>query len=93
MIVPPGRIPRLDSVVPVVSATLPIAVAGAPDVLVVPDDPEPDEDDAPVALDDDELELPRNTLSTAAVRSELTRFKAVPLAMLESPFPRLVSAD
>jgi hypothetical protein len=63
VIVPPGKIPRLDSGVPVVSAVLPMPVAGAPDVLVLnePGAPVIEEVDAVLALED-ELEEPFNKL-------------------------------
>ncbi len=72
-------------------------VAGAPDVLAAPDDFVPDdagldEDDAPVTLDD-EPEPPCKAFWMPCKSWELTRCKAVPLAMLASPFPKLVSAD
>ncbi len=79
VIVPPGRIPKLDSGVPVVSTAEPMPVAGPPDVLVVrdvPGDPEFEENDAAVALDDDEPEWPCNRLWTPATSWELTRCKA-----------------
>jgi len=96
VIVPPDRIPRLESRVPVVSTAVLMPVAGAPDVLVVPEVPgdlELEEDDAPVTLDDDEPERPCSKLWTPATSWELTRCKASPLAILARPLPKLVSAD
>jgi hypothetical protein len=82
--VPAGRNPSVDSVAVVVSGTVPIPVAGVGDEVA-------ELDDAAVAVfddDEDDVEAPDgfNAACTAAVSSELTRFKAVPLAMLASPF-------
>ena len=92
VIVPPGRLPRLDSEVSVVSRAVLIAVAGAPGVLEVLAEPEPEDDEE--LLDDDDVELPDgfNTCSTNDEISVLTRCKAAWLAMLAKPFPKLVSA-
>ena len=96
MIVPPARIPRLDSVVPVVSGVVPVPLAGAADVLAEePLDPEELDDDA-VDEDDDEVsDVPPDfsTFSIAADNSLLVRFRAVWLAMLAKPLPKLVSAE
>src|SRR5579862_9105065 len=90
LIVPFGRIPRMDSDVPVVTGTVPIAVAGeakvlepeeeAEDVLVEPVDVEPLED---AAL------LPDSSPCTSAEIWLLTRLRAVSLAMLASPLDSL----
>ncbi len=87
----------MDSEVPVVSGTVPVPVAGeGPAELAELEEPEELEfdDDDPVELfDDDDVELlPCNAACTAAVSSELTRFKAMPLAMLASPFASSVIA-
>ncbi len=91
VIVPPGRMPSVDSEVLVVTRAVPIAVAGEPEELeveleVVEDPLDP--------LDDDEVELPDgfNACSTNDVISLLTRFNAVLLAMLAKPFAKFVSA-
>jgi len=86
VIVPPARIPKVCSEVPVVSGTVPTAVAGvgvagveAVEELVLEDEEE--------LLDDVEVS-PLTTCSafcTSAESAELVRFKAVPLAMLASP--------
>ncbi len=93
MIVPPGKIPSVDSDVLVVSGAVPVPVAGEPEV---PDAPVPEELELVEApLDDEEAEPPdepSNTCCTSAVIWLLTRFKAVALAMLARPFARLVSA-
>lgn len=91
VIVPPGRIPRLDSEVPVVNSAAPIPVAGEPDVL---DELELDDGAVEELLDDDDVELLEgsSTCCTSAEIWLLTRFKAVSLAMLAKPFARLVSA-
>jgi hypothetical protein len=101
VIEPPAGIPRVNSEVLVVSDDVPVPVAGeeelaALDWLEVPEEPELEADeDAVEALADGNVESPRDcsALCTAAESSELTRFKAVSLAMLERPFDRLVSAD
>jgi hypothetical protein len=84
VIVPPGRIPRLDSGVPVVNRAVPIAVAGAPDELEALEEPEEleeleDVEDPLDPLDDDDVELPEgfNTCCTSDEISLLTRFRAV----------------
>jgi hypothetical protein len=104
VIAPFLRIPRLDSVVLVVTGAVPVPLAGEPEEL---DDPEAAEgleelelevveaDDPLDVLGDDDVEPPDvacSALCTAADSSELTRFKAVPLAMLARPFAKLVSA-
>jgi hypothetical protein len=86
-----------DSKVPVVSGAVPIAVAGEPEDVEELEEPEfeDEEGDAVEALDDDDVELPDegcSALCIAAVSSVLTRFKAVPLAILARPFAKLVSA-
>ncbi len=89
--VPPGKIPRLDSVELDVSGTVPVPVAGVgvaaaefeAEVVEALDE---DVDDVEVLVE------PLRTLCTAADSSELTRFKAVSLAILAKPFPRFVSA-
>ena len=81
--VPPGKIPRLDSVVLVVSGTVPVPVAGVGEAGAEFDD------EAAAVLDDDEDdEVPEgfNAACTAAISSELTRLSAVPLAILANPF-------
>ena len=97
MIVPPGRIPSIDSEVLAVSGTVPVPVAGAPDVLPEePLDPEEPADDDAVDEDDDEVsDVPPefSTFSIAAYNSVLVRFRAVWLAMLAKPLPKLVSAE
>lgn len=98
VIVPPGRIPTLDSAVPVVNRAVPIAVAGAPDELEALEEPEElelvDVEDPLDPLDDDDVELPEgfSTCCTSDEISLLTRFKAVWLAMLAMPFAKFVSA-
>lgn len=92
--------PRLESVVLVVSGTVPTPTAGEPVELAEPD-PEDDEVDEPLEpleplapLDDDD-ELPDwlcSAACTAAVSSELTRLSAMPLAMLALPFASSVIA-
>jgi hypothetical protein len=85
-IVPFGRIPRLASEVPVVTGTEPMAVAGEPDELAeAVEEAEFEEDEELVAPLDDVVPDGFNAASTAAVSAELTRFKAVWLAMLASP--------
>jgi len=100
--------PRLESIVSVVSATVPVPVAGLGE-----EEPELaealralellDADDWVAALGDDvELpdggpkeELPEedcNRLCTSDTNWELTRCKAVPLAILDRPFDRVTSA-
>ena len=90
LILPPGRIPRVASEVPVDNGTVPTAIAGAPfegveaagDAVV---------DFAVEAVDDDVGELPK-AASTAADSWELTRLSAIPLAMLALPLDRSVIA-
>jgi hypothetical protein len=88
VIVPPGRIPSVESEVDVVTGVVPVPVAGAAGVL------ERELEDVADALDDDEPALPDgfNTCSTRDVISLLTRFKAVELAMPAKPFAKFVSA-
>jgi len=89
--VPPGRIPRLDSGVLVVSGTVPVPVAGVGEVGAELDEEVPaavPEEEA----DGDELEEPCSTFCIAAESSELTRLRAAPFAMVAKPFPRFVSA-
>ena len=92
-----ARIPRLDSDVPVVSRAVPMPIAGVGAELE--DVAEPDALEAADAEDaveapDDVVELPEgcSKLSTSDTSVELTRFKAVPLAMPERPFDRLTIA-
>jgi hypothetical protein len=91
-----ARIPRLDSDVPVVSRAVPMAVAGVgaeledvaePDALEAADA----EDAVEVPVD---VELPEgcSKLWTSEISWELTRFKAVLLAILERPLDRVVIA-
>ena len=100
LIEPPAGIPSVSSEVLVVSDALPVPVAGELVALEELEDPvelEPDDDeDDPVeALDDGKAVSPKDcrALCTAAESWELTRFKAVSLAMLERPFDRLLSAE
>jgi hypothetical protein len=92
-----ARIPRLDSDVPVVSRAVPMAVAGVgaeledvaePDALEAADA----EDAVEVPVDDVELPEGCSRLSTSEISWELTRFKAVLLAILDRPFDRFVIA-
>jgi hypothetical protein len=85
-------IPRVTSAVLVVSGTVPVPVAGVGEAEL---EFELDEEaELVVPLDDDDVELLDGfrTLCISAVRSVLTRFKAVPFAMLARPFAKLVSA-
>ena len=93
-----ARIPRLDSDVPVVSRAEPMATAGVgaeledvaePDALEAADAEDPVE-----APDDVVVELPEgcSKFSTSDTSWELTRLRAVPLAMPERPFDRLTIA-
>lgn len=86
--VPPGKIPRLESVVLVVSGTVPVPVAGVGDEAEEAD--VDDDEDALELLDEDEVP---NACWTSAVIWLLTRLSAVWLAILARPFPRLVSAS
>jgi hypothetical protein len=62
VIVPPGRMPRLDSDEPVVSSTVPFPVAGEPEELEVLEEPGPgDEEDPAEPFDDGDVELPDST--------------------------------
>lgn len=92
--VPPGRMPRLESVVLVVSGTVPVPVAGVGDEVEEAD--VDDDADALESLDEDELlelsEVPSACWTNAEIWL-LTRLSAVWLAMLARPFPRLVSAS
>lgn len=95
VIVPPERIPRLDSGVLVVTGTVPVPVAGVGEVLDVPEEEEEAEELAVEPLDDEELELLEEDCSACCTSAEiwlLTRFNAVWLAMLARPFTSLVSA-
>ena len=102
IIEPPAGMPRVDSEVLVVTGAVPVPIAGdveEPDVsdeLEAPDEHEPgDDEDVVAALDDDNDVSPRDcsALCTAAESWELTRVKAVSLAMLDRPFDRLLSAE
>jgi hypothetical protein len=70
-----------------------VPVAGLPEEELELDGDE-EEVELVEPLDDDDVELldGSSTLCIAAVSWELTRFKAVPLAMLARPFAKLVSA-
>jgi hypothetical protein len=88
-----ARIPRLDSDVPVVSRAVPMAVAGVGAELE--DAAEPDALEAADVEDPvDDVELPEgcSKLWTSEISWELTRFKAVLLAILERPLDRVVIA-
>lgn len=96
----PARMPRLDSEAPVVRLAVPVPVAGVgaeledePEDVAALELLEPAEADDAAALPVD-VELPDgcSALCTAATSWELTRLSAVPLAMLERPFDRVVSA-
>ncbi len=91
MIVPPGRMPSVDSEVPVVTRAVLVPVAGEAAEAALELEGVEDPLDPP---DDDEPELPDgfNTCSTSDVISLLTRFNAVLLAMLAKPFAKFVSA-
>ena len=93
VIVPPGRIPSVDSEVLVVSSAVPVPVAGAPDVLA--EEPLDPDDVAVDEGDDDVSEVPPefSTFWIAAVNSVLVRFRADWLAMLAKPLPKLLSAE
>lgn len=90
VIVPPGRMPSVDSGVVVVRTTDPVPVAGVAEVLllVVP------ELEVELVLELElELELePCKTCSTIEVIWLSTRSRACPLAIPASPLPRFVSA-
>ena len=90
--VPPGRNPRLDSEVLVVSGTVPVPVAGVGVAGAEFDVGAAAALDDDVEVDVEVLDEPPRALCTAADNSESTRFKAVLLAMLARPFPRFVSA-
>jgi hypothetical protein len=93
VILPPGRIPKVASEVPVDNGTVPVPIAGAPfEAVAAADELEAvDEEDA-VELDDDEdVELPKRDC-TAEDSWELTRLSAIPLAMLALPLDRSVIA-
>ncbi len=90
VIVPPARMPSVDSGVLVLSTTVPVPVAGeGPEAAFA----EALEAAPPDPLDDEPV-LPEgcSNCSTSAVIWLLTRFRAVPLAMLAKPLPRFVSA-
>jgi hypothetical protein len=91
VIVPPGRMPSVDSEVLIVTGVVPTPVAGAGEELEVELE---DVEDPLDLLDDDDVELPDgfNACSTRDVISLLTRFKAVELAMPARPFAKFVSA-
>lgn len=84
---PPAGIPRMDSGVLMLSKAVPVPVAGEAEE---PDELE--EGDEEVEFDDVELVSPDKMLCIAADSWELTRFKAVWLAILARPLPRLVCA-
>lgn len=96
MIVPPGRIPSVDSDVAVVSGAVPVATAGVAFAVVELVEElelllELDEEDVledPSAVDDTALVSPTscNACCIADESWELTRLSAVPLARLDSPF-------
>ena len=86
VIVPPARMPSVDSGVFADRTTVPVPLAGDPEVE------EPEEAEPLPELDDDEPVLPDRMLWIAALSCESTRFNAVPLAMLAKPLPKLVSA-
>lgn len=86
--------PRLASDVVVVKGTVPVPVAGVmTELLEVLEVLAEDEDDPVELLDDVEPPDGFKIFWIAAVSCVLTRFKAVPLAMLANPFARLVSAS
>ena len=92
LILPPGKIPRAASEVPVDNGAVPTAVAGAPfEAVDVADELEAEDEVAVELVDDDDVEPP-NAACTAADSSELTRFRAVPLARLASPLAKSVIA-
>jgi len=93
VMVPPGRIRSVDSEVLMVSGTVPVPVAGAPDVLA--EEPLDSDDDALDEEDDEVSDVPPDfsTFSIAADNWVLVRFSAVWLAMLAKPLPKLVSAE
>lgn len=88
VIMPPARIPRVDSGVPKVSGAVPVATAGFAEELLWLEELE--EGVEPVV---DEPVLPSRMFSIAADSWEFTRFKAVLLAILARPLPKLVSAE
>src|SRR5580658_9380403 len=90
--VPPGRMPSVNSDVPVVSGAVPIPCAGAGGVLAVLVVVELELALGVVELDGEELELPFefSTFSTSCEIWLLTRLIASELAMLERPLDRLV---
>jgi hypothetical protein len=87
VIEPPAGMPRFASGVLIDSVAVPVPVAGAGE------DSEEDDDEEPLELADDEPVLPDKMFCIAAVNWELTRSKALWLAMLASPLPKLVSAE
>ena len=80
---PPAGMPSVDSGVPTASDAVPVPTAGAAEDLEPAEDWEPAEDEEPVPLD--AVEFPDSTCCISAVSSELTRFKAVPLAIAAKP--------
>jgi hypothetical protein len=88
VIVPPGRMPRLDSEVLAVSGAVPVPVAGAPVVEEL--DEELEDDPVELVGDDDE---PLSISCIAATSCELTRLSASPLAMLALPLDSVVIAS
>ena len=95
VILPPGRMPRLDSGVLVVTGTVPTPTAGEPVELEELEELADDEVEEPLDPLDDDDELPDSLCSaacTAAVSSELTRLSAMPLAMLALPLASSVIA-
>jgi hypothetical protein len=99
VIEPPAGIPSVSSEVLVLTDALLVPVAGelgALDELADPAGLEMEDEDDPVeALDDGNAVSPKDcrALCTAAESWELTRFKAVSLAMLARPFDKLLSAE
>jgi len=85
---PPAGIPRMDSGVLMLSKAVPVPVAGDAEE---PDELEEDDEEV-VEFDDDEFVSPDKMLCIAADSWEFTRFKAVWLAILARPLPRLVCA-
>jgi hypothetical protein len=100
VIEPPAGIPSVSSEVLVLTDALLVPVAGELEALDELADPaglemEDEEDDPVEALDDGNAVSPKDcrALCTAAESWELTRFKAVLLAMLARPFDKLLSAE
>lgn len=95
LMVPFLKIPRVSSEVLVVSRAVPMPTAGDGAAGLLEELEEPEELELAVdELLDDDVELPAgcSALCTAATSWELTRFKAVPLAMLARPFDKLTIA-